>query len=125
MGSFIQPKKRLRPVIIQFMSYVYKKSVKFRQNQNLLFLAQKTCVQASKFKTKCLKILDFYTYTLHRQKQFPMRPVKHELPNKRLKRTKAKKSFFLFENNFFQSFESHQISTQIGIYTHLFLQKSQ
>ena len=47
------------------MSYVYKKNVKYDKNQKLIyFFLWKTRVEASKFITISLKVLDFVTTIL-------------------------------------------------------------
>ena len=55
-------RKPLRPAIIQTMSYVYKKNVKYDKNQKLInFFLWKTRVEASKVITNSIKTLDFVT----------------------------------------------------------------
>ena len=55
-------KKLLGPAIIQNMSYVNKKNVKYDKNQKLFyFFLWKTVVEASKVITNSKKTLDFVT----------------------------------------------------------------
>ena len=55
-------RKPSRPAMIQNMSYVHKKNVKYDKNQKLIyFFLWKTRVEASKFITNSLKTLDFVT----------------------------------------------------------------
>ena len=55
-------KKPLRPAIIQNMSYVYKKNLKYDKNQKFIyFFLWKTRVEASKVITNSFKTLEFVT----------------------------------------------------------------
>ena len=48
-------RKPPRPVIIQNISCIYKKKVKYDKNQIISFFLWKTCVEASKVITNSLK----------------------------------------------------------------------